>query len=516
MLAPLVPKDSTSPRWRDQEDPSAEDPGKTSLGLLLKEGRSLSAMAVPMVLTRLLIYARSAISMLFLGRLGDLALAGGSLAIGFANITGYSVLSGLAMGMEPICGQAFGAGRYKVLGLTMQRAILLLLLTSIPISVLWLNMKPILLYFGQQDDISSQAQLYILCSLPDLAVQSLLHPLRIYLCYAAHLLRCSGYHPPPHLINPSLINYLLVNVLGQGIKGIALAAVLTNINLVASLILYILISGVHEKTWGGFSSECLKGFKSLVDLAVPSCISVCLEWWWYEIMILLCGYLLNPRATVASMGVLIQTTALVYIFPSSLSFSVSTRVGNELGAGQPDKARLATKVGLAFSFVLGFAALVFTTMVRHTWARMFTQDADIVALTSMVLPIIGLCELGNCPQTTRCGVLRETARPKMGAHINLGCFYLVGMPIAVWLSFFLGFDFKGLWLGLLAAQGSCVVTLLLVLVRTDWEGEAWRAQELTRENATAVDGDHDRHDGATQYWRSHEDGEEDETSMLLP
>ncbi|KAL3743120.1 hypothetical protein ACJRO7_018421 [Eucalyptus globulus] len=307
MLASLVPKSSTSPRWRDQEDPSAEDPGKTSLALLLKEGRSVSAIAVPMVLTGLPIYARSAISMLFLGHLGDLALAGGSLAIGFANITGYSVLSGLAMGMEPICGQAFGAGRYKVLGLTMQRTILLLLLTSIPISVLWLNMKPILLYFGQQDDISSQAQLYILCSLPDLAAQSLLHPLRIYLrlrSITMPLTFCAA-----QAILHVLINYLLVNVLGLGSK--ALAAVLTNINLVASLILYILISGVHEKTWGGFSSECLKGFKCLVDLAVPSCISVCLEWRWYEIMILLCGYLLNPRATFASMGVLIQTTALI-------------------------------------------------------------------------------------------------------------------------------------------------------------------------------------------------------------
>ncbi|KAI3414684.1 uncharacterized protein J3R85_015981 [Psidium guajava] len=515
MLATLVPKTPTSLLRKDRDDHGTGDPSKTHLALLLKEGRSVSAVAVPMVLTGLLIYARSAISMIFLGRLGDLALAGGSLAIGFANITGYSVLSGLAMGMEPICCQAFGARRYKLLGLTMQRTILLLLLTSIPIALLWLNMKRILLFFGQQDDISSQAQLYILYSIPDLAAQSLLHPLRIYLrsqsitmpltCCAAQAIIL---HVP--------VNYLLVNVLGLGIKGVALAAVWTNVNFVASLILYILISGVHEKTWGGVSSECLKGFKSLVDLALPSCISVCLEWWWYEIMILLCGYLLNPRATVASMGVLIQTTALIYIFPSSLSFGVSTRVGNELGAGRPGNARLAMIVGLAFSFVLGLAALLFTTMVRRTWARLFTQDADIAALTSMVLPIIGLCELGNCPQTTGCGVLRGTARPKMGANINLGCFYLIGMPIAVWLSFFAGLDFKGLWLGLLAAQGSCVMTMLLVLVRTNWEGEARRAQELTRENVTAGDGDHEQHDGASQFWRSHDDDEGAENSLLLP
>jgi MATE family multidrug resistance protein len=431
-----------------------------------------------MVLTGLLLYSRSIISMLFLGRVSELALAGGSLAIGFANITGYSILSGLAMGMEPICGQAFGAKRFKLLGLTMQRTMILLLLTSIFISFLWLNMKRILLFCGQQEDIANVAQSYILYSLPDLVAQSLLHPLRIYLRSQSITLPLT-YSATLSILLHVPINYFLVNFLQLGIKGIALGSVCTNFNLVVSLIIYIWVSGTHKKTWNGFSSACFKGWKSLLNLAIPSCISVCLEWWWYEIMILICGLLINPQATVASMGVLIQTTALIYIFPSSLSFGVSTRVGNELGAENPQKAKLAAIVGLCFSFVLGFSALFFAISVRSIWATMFTNDPQIIALTSMVLPIIGLCELGNCPQTTVCGVLRGTARPKLGANINLGCFYLVGMPVAVWLSFFAGFDFKGLWFGLLAAQGSCMVTMLFVLLRTNWENQVQRAKELT-------------------------------------
>jgi MATE family multidrug resistance protein len=444
-----------------------------------------------MILTGLLLYSRSMISMLFLGRQGELALAGGSLAIGFANITGYSILSGLSMGMEPICGQAFGAKRYKLLGLALQRTILLLFLVSIPIALLWFNMKKILLFCGQEDDISTEAQLYILYSLPDLVAQSILHPLRIYLrsqSITLPLTFCATLSILLHIP----VNYLLVSVFNLGIKGVALGAVWTNFSLVGSLVIYVMISGVSKKTWGGISLECLKGWRSLLNLAIPSCISVCLEWWWYEIMILLCGLLLNPTATVASMGILIQTTAFIYIFPSSLSFGVSTRVGNELGANNPQKAKLAATVGLSSSFVLGFAALCFAVMVRKIWASMFTQDAEIIALTSMVLPIIGLCELGNCPQTTGCGVLRGTARPKIGANINLGCFYLVGMPVAVWLSFYAGFDFKGLWLGLLAAQGSCVVTMLFVLARTDWECQAQRAKELT--GNVSNDADHNEED----------------------
>ncbi|GLT44528.1 hypothetical protein SLA2020_184170 [Shorea laevis] len=176
--------------------------------------------------------------------------------------------------------------------------------------------------------------------------------------------------------------------------------------------------------------ECFKEWKSLLNLAIPSCISVCLEWWWYAIMILLCGLLINPRTTVASMGILIQTTSLIYIFPSSLSFSVSTRVENELGAKQPRRARRAAFVGLPGAILLGCSALVFAITVRHKWATVFTQDEVIVKLTSTVLPIIGLCELGNCPQTTGCGVLRGTARSKVGGNINLGCFYRVGVWVA--------------------------------------------------------------------------------------
>ncbi|KAJ8538657.1 hypothetical protein K7X08_029953 [Anisodus acutangulus] len=474
MLNPLI---SEIPILEDQIEQRKTE--QNPLFLAIQEAKSISNIALPMIFTGLLLYSRSMISMLFLGRLGELSLAGGSLAIGFANITGYSILSGLAMGMEPICGQAFGAKRFKILGLSLQRTILLLLMVSIPISFLWLNMQKILIFCGQDHDIANEAQSYILFSLPDLFSLSFLHPLRIYLrsqSIIMPLTYCAALASLVHIP----INYFLVIVLNLGIKGVALSGVWTNFNLVGSLIAYIIVSKVHKKTWSSISCECFKGWKSLLDLAIPSCVSVCLEWWWYEIMILLCGLLLNPKATVASMGILIQTTSLIYIFPSSLSFGVSTRVGNELGANRPNLARLTAIVGLSSSFVLGLFALTFAILVRNVWANMFTQDQDIIALTSVILPIIGLCELGNCPQTTGFGVLRGTARPKLGANINLGCFYLVGMPVAIYLGFFRGYDFTGLWIGLVAAQASCAVTMLLVILsRTNWEDQAKRAKQLT-------------------------------------
>ncbi|EEF28363.1 multidrug resistance pump, putative [Ricinus communis] len=119
-----------------------------------------------------------------------------------------------------------------------------------------------------------------------------------------------------------------------------------------------------------------------------------------------------------------------------------------------------------------------------------------------------LCELGNCPQTTGCGILRGTARPAIGARINLGSFYFVGTPVAVGLAFGLNVGFAGLWFGLLSAQVACAVSILyVVLIRTDWEHEALKSKKLTSMEMTGISngiGDEEHHEE-----------EEDESKRLL-
>ncbi|XP_073306048.1 protein DETOXIFICATION 48 [Primulina huaijiensis] len=444
----------------------------------LEEMKAIGKISAPTAITGLILYSRAMISMLFLGYIGELELAGGSLSIGVANISGYSVISGLAMGMEPICGQAYGAKRMKLLGLTMQRTILLLLSTCIPISFMWLNMKNILLWCNQDEEVSSVAQTFIIFAIPDLFFLSFLHPLRIYLrtqSITLPLTYCSSLSVLLHVP----LNFLLVKYFNMGVSGVALAMSLTNLNLVIMLCLFIYFSGVYKDTWVAPSMDCLRGWSKLLALAVPTCVSICLEWWWYEIMIMLCGLLQNPKVTIASMGILIQTTSLVYVFPSALSLGVSTRVGNELGARRPAKARISMIVSLFIAVVLGIGAMVFTTMIRHRWGKLFTRDTEILELTAMALPLAGLCEVGNCPQTTGCGVLRGSARPSIGANINLGSFYMIGMPVAFLMGFVMKLGFPGLWIGLLAAQASCAVLMMLVLCRTDWILQVERAKELT-------------------------------------
>lgn len=443
--------------------------------------RSLGKIVCPITTMTLLLHSKSVISMLFLGHLGDAPLAGGALAISFANITGFSVIKGMSMGMDPICCQAFGAKKHSVISQTFQRTLCILLFIAILISFLWLNMEPILLLLGQDKDIIDVAKLYLRFSIPELIAQVHLHPLRSFLrtqCITKPLtiatMLCLFIHLP--------INYLLVIYLKLGVKGVALASACNTINLDLSILIYLLCSNMMHKPWSGLTiTSPFQGWKTVLSLAIPSVLSVCLEWWWYEIMLFLCGLFQNPKASVAAMGILIQTTGLLYVFPHALSMGLSTRIGHQLGAGQPAKAQRMAVLGFVLALTMGVTAFGFTILVRSYWGKMYTSEPDILSLISVALPVLGICEIGNCPQTAACGVLTGSARTTIGAKINFIAFYLVGLPVAVALAFWVKVGFIGLWFGLAAAQAACMCMMIYTLIRTDWKHQAKRSEELTQE-----------------------------------
>lgn len=454
----------------------------------MEEVQRTTNIGFPIAAMSIMGYLKNMVLVICMGKLGSLELAGGALAVGFTNITGYSVLSGLAMGMDPLCSQAFGSKNFLLASVSLRRTTLLLLLSSIPIGFLWFNLETLMLLLHQNPDIARVAALYCRFAIPDLLANSLLHPLRIFL-------RTQG-TPWPLMWSALLSTLLHVPItllfafsLSLGVKGLAISTCLTNFITLFFLLLYAMrsTSTVTPATTNHLQTPFIllpqsnanaATWRVLIGLSIKSCLAVCLEWWWYELMTILAGYLPSATTALATSAIVIQTTSLMYTLPTALSASVSTRVGNELGAGRPDKARLAAAVAIGLAAVSSLLGLALTTLASGPWGRIFTDDADVLELAVAVLPIIGACELANCPQTTGCGILRASARPGIGVAINFYSFYLVGAPVAIVLAFVLRLGFVGLCYGLLAAQIACVVLVLTVVFKTDWERESVKAGDL--------------------------------------
>ena len=67
------------------------------------------------------------------------------------------------------------------------------------------------------------------------------------------------------------------------------------------------------------------------------------------------------------------------------------------------------------------------------------------------------------------GVARGCGWQHIGAYINLGAFYLLGIPIAAILGFWVQLRGKGLWIGIQAGVILQAILFSIITIFTNWE-----------------------------------------------
>uniref|UniRef100_A0A803MIJ0 Uncharacterized protein n=1 Tax=Chenopodium quinoa TaxID=63459 RepID=A0A803MIJ0_CHEQI len=261
-------------------------------------------LAGPLILVGLLTFSLHIISLMMVGHLGELPLSAASMATSFAYVTGFSALLGMASALETVCGQSYGAEQYNMVGIHIQRAIVLLMLISIPINEICSYTETILVTLGQDHEIAAGVALYTWFMILSLFAYSLLQCfIRFFQTQniVIPMMLTSGVTTLCHI----LICWLLVYKFGLGIKGAALANTISYWIICLLLALYVKFSSACSRTWtSSFSKASFQGIPALLRLAIPSAVMVCLN-----------------------------TTSLVWVVPEGFSGAVSTRVSNELKLG---------------------------------------------------------------------------------------------------------------------------------------------------------------------------------------
>ncbi|KAJ8430608.1 hypothetical protein Cgig2_021570 [Carnegiea gigantea] len=482
-------------------------------------------LAGPLMLVNLLLNSMQLISIMFAGHLGELPLSGASMASSFASVTGFSLLMGMASALDTFCGQAYGAKQYHMLGIHMQRAMLILVLVSIPLAVIWANTEPILVIFGQDHRIAAEAGKYALVMIPSLFAYGLLHSIVRFLQTQNIVFPMMLSTAVTSLLHLPLC-WVLVFKSGLGIRGAALANNISYWMNVVLLALYVKFSSSCLKTWTGFSSEALHNIPAFLKLSIPSALMVCLEMWSFELMVLLAGLLPNPALETSVLSVCLNTASTVWMIPFGLSGAVSTRVSNELGAGRPTAARLAVSVVMCLAISEGILVGTVLILIRNIWGYAYSNEKEVVKYAAVMLPMVAVSHFLDALQGVLSGVARGCGWQKIGAYINLGSYYIAGIPSALVLAFvfhmggkvhihlrklfssclisiiiilpirvhstiILDFPYpyqpQGLWMGIICALCVQVVSLLAITLRTNWDQEANKATERVYESAIPVE-----------------------------
>ncbi|KAH7306795.1 hypothetical protein KP509_22G030800 [Ceratopteris richardii] len=376
--------------------------------------------------------------------------------------------------LETLCGQAYGAKQYQKIGIYVQRAMLVLSVISIPMAFVWANIDRILVAMGQNVVIASKAGQYAVWLIPTLFGYAISQPFE-------YLLQSQSLVMPLLLISLSVlvchapICWLLVFKSGMGFTGAALANSISCWIDAALLAIYVGFSPQCVKTRVSLSLEALQDLKNFFKLAVPSAAMICLEWWSYEVLVILSGLLSNPELQTATISICVSTESLIYMISFGLGAAASIRVSNELGAGNPHKAlgAVCTAVTLAISEVLPVAVILL--LIRNVWGHVYSDEREVIVAVAGLMPFLSLSTSFDGLQAVFSGVARGAGWQKVGAVINLGSFYIVGLPVGCVLAFVLHLEGKGLWLGLTLGVFVQVMAYLFLTYFTDWKREATKA-----------------------------------------
>lgn len=466
--------------------PAARENAATELGGFVGEARNQAGLALPVSLSMVCNRVMSLTSVAFVGRLGPVPLAAAALATTLGNVTGNSIMVGLASAVSTLGGQAFGAGSYPTLGFVLQRAIIILTIAAVPISLAWWYSEGILRILGQEHDLAKASASYIRALIPGLFFYAWNVCLTAYL-QSQRITRPAALAGVVAAVMHFPANVVFIHALGLGYVGAGLATSWSNGVVLCLNVLYASWFKRDEpgrETWPGFSVRAATTeWRPFLRLALPGILMMS-EWWASEANILLAGLLPDPEYNVAAVSIFQVTNALAFMVPVGFSVAVSTRCANELGARRPAHARFASRVAFSLILAVEFIVSALLLAVKKHWGRLYTNDERIVRLVSALLVPLAVYTFFDGMLCVATGVIKACGRQWIAGPVVFFSYYVLGIPLACWLSFGSP-DIGAMGLVVGGTVGTIIhsVIILVLVQNTDWIGEVTRALERVEANS---------------------------------
>ncbi|KAG7964231.1 hypothetical protein I3843_09G159800 [Carya illinoinensis] len=341
------------------------------------------------------------------------------IAVQFVN----GIMSGMSSATETLCGQAFGAGQYHMLGIYLQRSWIINIVTTIILAPVFIFSTPIFELLGEEEDVEEVAGYISLWFIPVLSYFPFIFSIQKYL-QAQLKNNVVGLISIGAFILHILLSWLFVIKLNFGIPGAMASMAISFWSVVIGMFIYV-FGGWCPNIWRGFTVVAFQDLLPMVKLSISSGVMLCLELWYNAVLVLLAGYAKNSMHDYLS-------------FPF-----YSVRVSNELGRGDVEAAKFSIKVITSTSICLGVFAWIFCFVFDRKIAYLFTSDEEVAKSVLDLSTLLGISVLLNSIQPL-CftGVAVGAGRQGLVAFINIGSYFLIGVPVGVLLAYVADLEIK--------------------------------------------------------------------------
>jgi putative MATE family efflux protein len=446
-------------------------------------GTALIRLAIPIILGNVLQTGYQLTDAFWVGRLGAAAVAAVSVTFPITFLV-IAAGSGLAMAGATLAAQYIGAGRQEMVNHVAAQTMMMVAITSLFLGAAGYLLSPHLLgMLGVAPKVFQNALGFMRVSFIGIIFVFL------YAMFQA-LMRGVGQTRVPLLIvlGTVLLNFLLdpFFIFGwgplppHGVMGAALAT-LTTQALAALLGVAIFLRGRHgiQLSWRGFRPD-LPYIKRAFFLGLPGSIELSTRGLGPIVMTFLVASF--GTLTIAAYGVGTNMLQFVTIPAMGMSMAVSTLVGQNMGAGNIQRAARVTILGA----LSGFVVLTLAGIVAYIFAAAFVAffipgEPEVIAQGARFIRIMCLAWGGIGVQLCIVSAFRASGNMLIAMMIALVSQWMFQLPLAYFLAKRTELHAAGLW------WSFPITHVAVAIVSACWFAQGgWKKTRLTEENKQAV------------------------------
>ena len=425
------------------------------------ELRATLRLALPVVLVQVGLMAMGVVDTVMVGHVSAHVLA----AVALGNLYFFNAIvlgNGTLMALDPVVAQAIGAEDDAAVTRAVQRGLALSLVLSVYTALVLMPVRGVLVVTHQQPEIIADTTAYVRISIPGVL------PFLVFVVFRQTLQALHCIAPivwsivVANLTNAGLNWVFVYGHLGSSPMGAAGSALATLVSRWLMLVILALLAWpVLRSHLVPFRSGTIRALPlwRLLQLGVPIGLQQLLESGAFGAIGLMMGML--GTTEMAAHQIAITLAALTFMVPVGVGAAAAVRVGRAVGARDGRRAKLAARAalicGMAF---MAFTALIFLSAPRLL-ATLFTRDSGVIAVAGLLIPVAGVFQIFDGAQAVGAGVLRglgDTKAPLLGM---IGGYWLVGLPVSLYLGFYTPLRAAGLWWGFVASLGLVAVFLFV-------------------------------------------------------
>lgn len=420
----------------------------------------LARLAIPIVTVQVGIMLMGVVDTIVVGHVSARELAAASL--GHLYYFGVVVVGlGTLWSIDPIVSQAMGARDREAAALGMQRGVVLALALGAVGTLACVPAEAVFRLMRQPEEVVPRAAAFVWMSAPSLAALMVWGTLRQGLQAMKHTREALITIVIGNLLNLALNWVFVFGHLGAPAMGAVGSALSTTICRWVMLGTLLALSrhtlSPYLRPWRRESFASVPLFRTL-RIGLPIGIMNGVEFSTFAAISVFAGWF--GAAAIAGHQVAINLASLMFMVPSGLGSAASVLVGHAIGEGDALHARRVAASALA----CGAAFMATSALILLAWPRefshLYTSVPEVVAVAATLIPIAGVFQVFDGLQVVAAGVLRGAGDTRAAMIANIAGFWVIGMPVSLWLGFGASGGVVGLWWGFVAGLAAVAVFLV--------------------------------------------------------